>query len=82
METKPSTKCQILKTVLMRLVSEIEQAEAAAADTKWLDEQHEILNKALSDTQWAMENLAYEMSIGRLDTDDEATQVYRKYTSA
>jgi len=48
----------------MRLVTEIEKAEAEAADTKWLDEQDDILNKVLSDTQRAMDKLAYEMSIG------------------
>jgi len=62
--TSPSTKCQILKSVLMRLVSEIEKAEAEAADTVWLDERRDILNKVLSDTQRAMDKLAYELSIG------------------
>ena len=48
----------------MRLVSEIEKAEAEAADTVWLDERRDILNKVLSDTQRAMDKLAYELSIG------------------
>ena len=64
----------------MRLVSEIEKAEAEAADTVWLDERRDILNKVLSDTQSAMDRLAYELSIGHLNTDEEATQFYRKYS--
>lgn len=60
--------CRMLKKVLMRLVSEIEGAEAEAADTKWADEQADTLSKVLSDAQWALDNLAYELRMGHLDT--------------
>ena len=59
--------CRILKKVLTHLVSEISKAEAEAADTKWADEQADTLSKVLSDTQWVMDNLAYELRMGHLD---------------
>jgi len=60
--------CRLLKGVLLRLVSEISKAEAEAADTKWADEQADTLSRVLSDAQWAMDNLAYELRMGHLDT--------------
>lgn len=65
--------CQIVKHVLIKLVGQIQEAEAEANETGWADEQAELLKDILLRAKWTLDNLAYKIPYhGHLDADDYA----------
>jgi len=50
-----------VKLILRRLLVEVEEAEANAAETTWDEEKASFLNEALSIVSWRCSNLGYDL---------------------
>jgi len=54
-------RAQEVKLILRRLLVEVQEAEANAAETTWDEEKASFLNEALSIVSWRCSNLGYDI---------------------
>ena len=54
-------RAQEVKLILRRLLVEVQEAEANAAETTWDEEKASFLNDALSIVSWRCSNLGYDL---------------------